>query len=203
MTRWNVGRMRYAPKMTGAPPGDITLEDTFQLPGYSKRIMRVASNGQVFRTVWVIKDGKGWQKSGDEEATEIVNDTTKRERPPLGDFVNLSDLQDSNTTLTVMGEEDVNGRPAVVVKCESKGGEAVTYFDKETALLVRVRKFGPHPVTGKEMDLEAYLTDYKEVQGGQVPMRIIAYGEGKPLFDVTILDIEFLDRIDPKAFAKP
>lgn len=207
LARWNVGKLKYKPKFEGMPippDADLTLDDTFQLPGHFKRVMRMNLNGKELSTTWVINDGKGWQRRGDGEATEITNEVTKHEAHQFAKFLDVTRLTEKDVKLTVAGEQKVEGRATIMLQGESeKLGKVDFYFDPATALLVKSKKLAPHPLTNKESLMEAYLSDYKDVQGGKVPMRIRAYSEGKLLFEITISEIQFHEKLDAKEFAKP
>lgn len=207
LARWNVGKLKYKPKFEGMPlppEADITLEDTFQLPGHFKRVMRINVNGKELSTTWVINDGKGWQRRANGEATEIANEITKHEAHQFAKFLDVTLLTEKDVGLTVAGEQKVDGRAAILLQGESqKLGKVDFYFDPTTALLVKSKKLAPHPLTNKESLMEAYLSDYKDVQGGKVPMRIKGYAEGKLLFEITISEIQFHEKLDAKEFAKP
>jgi hypothetical protein len=68
---------------------------------------------------------------------------------------------------------------------------------------VKVRTNTPDPRGGKDVKKEAFLGDYKEVQGARVPMRLRTYRGGELLVDMTLIEVQFFNRIDGKVFAKP
>jgi hypothetical protein len=211
--RWNVGRVKYKPLITNMSfkPDEVVLEDTFQLPGHFKRVTKLKALGKEFRMGWVLTDGKGWQWSDDGRIKEIENPTGGRAEHLFGRFCDLTPYTAPDAQLSVVGTDKVNGRPAVLERGRTgQSGPVDLYFDQGTALLVKARKRAPHPFTGKEGDMETYLGDYQVVQGGQVPMRIRGYFDGKPLTDVVIpltdvviLEVRFLNKIDESEFAKP
>src|SRR5207244_3198269 len=86
-------------------------------------------------------------------------------------FFKLSMLADELTTLTKLGEEKIEGRDALAVRAESdKLGQVDFYFSKETGLLLKSKKLLPGTADNR-IAMEAFLNDYKDIQGGMVPMR--------------------------------
>ena len=51
--------------------------------------------------------------------------------------------------------------------------------------------------------VETTYEQYKDVDGGMVPMRIKAVQDGKMLVDLTLVDLKFADKFDDDTFAKP
>jgi hypothetical protein len=208
LNRWSTGKITWKPKseaMSARVGGEVTIEDVFQLPGHSKRITRVSVNGREESIIWVLNDGKGWRKRSDGGGTvEITNDATKQKFHVLANFFLITSLLEKGVTMTVSGEEKVAGRPVILVKVESdKLGKAEYCFDTATALLVKSKKTGPNPFTNEQAVLESLMSDYKDVEGGKVPMHISAFAGGKAILEVAITKVEFHDKIDPAEFAKP
>jgi len=56
---------------------------------------------------------------------------------------------------------------------------------------------------GKEIEAETFLKNYRDVDGIKFPMAMVAYRDGKKTIDMEILEIKFLDQIDPKTWSKP
>src|SRR5262245_23632070 len=84
-SRWNCGYLKYKTKGGVVPAqfGEVTIEDTFQLPGHFKRVTRMETNGKELLMVFVINNGKGWTKKGDAPAEPVENNFTERAEHPF------------------------------------------------------------------------------------------------------------------------
>jgi hypothetical protein len=205
-SRWNCGYLKYKIKMANAPAqlNEAVQEDTFQLPGHFKRISRVTAQGKELIMVFVINNGKGWKKTGDEPAEAIDNDFTKRTEHPFAGFCNLAPLTEAEVRLTKLSNTKIDGREVAGVRAESeKLGKVDFYFSLETGLLLKSSKSLPNTGPDKLTVMESYLDSYKAVQGGKVPMRIKGMQDGRDFLDVSLIDVKFADKFEDRFFAKP
>lgn len=204
--RWNCGCLKYKVKgdSVPGPRGEVTFEDTFQLPGHFKRITYMDVGGKELSMVFVINHGKGWSKEGDAPADPIDNDFTKRTEHPVAGCFNLLPLTEGGTRLTTLGEEKIDGQGAMGVRVQfDKLGEVDFHFGKQTGLLLRIKKSLPGAERDKPAVIETFLYDYKDVQGGKVPMRIKVVQDGKEILDEILLDVKFTDKFGENTFSKP
>jgi hypothetical protein len=205
-SRWNCGYLKYRTKGGVVPAefGEVTVEDTFQLPGHFKRVTRIAAGGKVLSMVFVINHGKGWTKKGDAPAEPIDSDFTQKTEHPFAAFGNLAPLMGKEIRLTKLGEEKVDRREAMGVRVQSdKLGEVDLYFESQTGLLLKSKKSLPASDRNKPAIIESFLDDYKDVQGSKVPMRIKGVQHGTVILDVTLVDAKFADKLEDNTFAKP
>jgi hypothetical protein len=106
--------------------------------------------------------------------------------------------------LTKLDAEKVDGREALVVRAESEElGQMDLYFSKQTGLLLKLKRRLPGTDPDKPVVMETFFEDYKEVEGGMVPMRIKGLQGGKPFLDLTLIEVKFADKFDEGTFAKP
>jgi hypothetical protein len=206
LARWSTGRVYYRPglEQVAAQGADVVFDDLFQLPGHFKRIMRVRKGGMDSITVWVINNGKGWQRRGDAEATDFSSDLSNTAQHQIADLFNVAPLLEEGVKLSVVGDEKLDGQPAIVVRAESENLGQVEYaFDAESALPVRCCKRARHPATEQEADMVTYLKDYRNVDGGKVPFRLVGQADGKPMMDMQILEVRFARQYPPGEFSKP
>jgi hypothetical protein len=106
--------------------------------------------------------------------------------------------------LSVLDEIKIEGKAAVGVlaKTEGQGKHKKLYFDKTSGLLVKVESSTFRP--GGQQDLsEVYYRDYEERDGLKHYRRISAFVNGVLAQEVTVTELEFFDKLDPKVFAKP
>jgi hypothetical protein len=77
------------------------------------------------------------------------------------------------------------------------------YFDRESGLIVKTRRMGPHVETLEPVPIETFVSDYKTVSGVQFPCRFATYLEGRKIIDVEITSIQFLEKLDDRLFEMP
>jgi hypothetical protein len=205
INRWQVGKIKYKTSgsvLAGLPPGaDCTVEETFQYPNQFKRAVSTMVNGKSLTVVYVMNGKQAWVKRGDsvEALTYSFSPKQRHDFARIIDFTGLTNIK-----ITLVGEQRVENRPALVVRGEfEKNRKIDCYFDKATAFLVKTSEVAQDPRSGKQVMKEAVLADYKEIQGGQVPRRIKTYINGDLKLDIAILDIRFMEKIDEKEFARP
>jgi hypothetical protein len=100
-------------------------------------------------------------------------------------------------------DEDVNGKKAAVVMASPKGSdkEFKLCFDKESGLLVKSGHKGKNPDgSGGEVYQETFPSEYKKVNGQQVPSKITIQNDGKKFLSIDVSDVEVLDKLDDAEF---
>jgi hypothetical protein len=205
-SRWNCGYVKYRISGSIAPqPGEATVEDTFQLPGHFKRIALAHRDGEDRTLVFVDNDDQGWEKIGDGPVKPTSHESvTQKTEHAFAGFFKIPLLLDKEIEMTRLGEVTIDGRQAIGIRARStRLGQVDFYFNARTGLLIKSSKTLARPDQDKPVMIDAFLDDYKEVQGGMVPMRIKGEQDGKPFLDVTILEVKFVDQFDDSTFAKP
>jgi len=151
--------------------------------------------------------GKRTVKVGDMavQATNIEKDEIELSR--LGRQVEkLTPLLDAKKfTLRTGEDEDVNGKKAALVIATPKGldREFKLYFDKDSGLLVKSAHQGKGPGEGgAQVDVyqESFPSEYKKVNGLQVPTRLEIHNDGKKFMTATLSDYEVLEKLDDAEF---
>jgi hypothetical protein len=220
--QWSKGYVKYTLPADMTPLAAITAvsEDTFNLPGQQRRVLRMKSKfpdraafSEVIETT-VINQGEGWQKTEwfttKEQPEKLLGEarslnldrSEKETMHRLAYYWDLTPAAKSGTKLTKMGEEQVNDHSAVVIRMQGEKDRPLDLsFDKENGLLVAM-------IAGNE---RVILEDYQKVQGGMVPMRIrVTPLSGsadsdkwaKP-YEFQLLEVKLIDKFDEHAFAKP
>lgn len=205
-SQWSCGYLKYRTRGGAFPAqaGEVTLEDTFQLPGHFKRVMRMDAGGEEVVTVFVINHGNGWTKQGDRPAEPKENNFTEQTQHPFAGYSNLSPCLDEDVRLTKVGGEKVNGRETITIRTESEKLGTVDFnFDSATGLLRKLRKTVRQERSDELSVIESFFDQHKEVNGTQIPMRIKTERDGKTILDVTVVEAKFTDRFEESAFAKP
>jgi hypothetical protein len=206
LSRWNVGRITYKTNIRMEPfaDTDIIMEDTFQLPGQFKRVMHARGQGKPFSMTWVLSDGKGWLRRGDDASQPFESDQSEQLEHPLSRFCNVGYLLDPELRLSVIGDENVWGSSTVVLRAESpKSRSGELSINKATALLAKSKYQKARPGSGENETWETLFGAYKSIDGGMVPTRIVGYRQHKLLIDFTLTDVKFYDWLDEGEFAKP
>jgi hypothetical protein len=205
-SRWKCGYVKYKTRGGIVPDqvGEVTVEDTFQLPGHFKRVTRVDTGGKELVIVFVVNHGKSWTKKGDGPSAPIDNDVTERPVHSFAGFCNLAPLTEAEVRLTKLGEEKIGGRQAMGVRVQSdKLGEVDFYIGSQTGLLLKLRKSLPSAEPERPTVVETFLDDYKDLQGAKIPMRIQSWQDSELILDVTLIDVKFAERFEDSTFAKP
>jgi outer membrane lipoprotein-sorting protein len=182
----------------------FTGEFAAQGPDRYKFAIEAEADGQKFRLVEVLNGDKGWvQLDGDTEELD-KEDLAEAREEAYGEWVaTLVPLKDKAFTLALLGEVNIDKRPARGITVSSKGHRDVNlYFDKETGLLVktetRVKDDG-----GQEVTEETFLGEYKEVQSTKQATKVTVKRDGKLYLEYEVTDYQLAEKLDDSVFAKP
>jgi hypothetical protein len=184
----------------------VTWEETFDLPGRFHWSAEGTAGGKAYSEEQAFDGTRGWSR----QAKLPPQDIRVPKPEPLewhwhAILAQLLLLSNKDTELKLLGEEMRDGRRLVAISARMPQAAADLYFDRTTGLLAR--RVSPLPnfdaAKGKTVEIGEFVyDDYKEVQGVQYPMHSKATGPRSSL-DIKITSIEFLDKIDDDAFAKP
>jgi len=196
LARWNAGRVTYRASGAALGPflGQSILEDTFQLPGHFKRVVRAKAGDAVY----VVNHGSGWQKKPDGIVTAIGNNPrTDQTGHLIVTFIDVTQLLNDASSLSMAGST----KDTVIVRDSRDPDKQVDWhFDLSSGLPVRsVQTWLYTPA----LTSDCYLADYKEFGGGKVPTHITCHQQGTVLMDITIRDVRFVEKWDESVFAKP
>ncbi|HKB01215.1 MAG TPA: hypothetical protein VKD90_03300, partial [Gemmataceae bacterium] len=181
-----------------ALPDRLRMTINLEVMGMKISVVQVANGDKVKRTV---KVGDTVVPAEDDGKDEIRFGVIGRQ------VQMLTPLLDA-TKFSVKGADDadVNGKKAAVVVVTPKAidREIKLYFDKESGLLVKAGHKGRGPGDGGapvEVYQESYFSDFKKVNGVQVPTKVVLNHDGKKFMTATTSDHELLDKLDEKEFA--
>jgi hypothetical protein len=183
-------------------PFPMTVEEYFQAPHHLKRLETSKHFDGKNHTIGVLApDGKRWHRSPDGSVEVIAADTTE-EQCLLAFLLELLRLKEDKVPLTPLPVEEVLGRPALAF--QPVLGESVQpslYFDRETKLCVKIKR----KLTDGEKTavLELLLTNYRDIDGVQVPMKITTLLDGIRKQEIQLDKVEFLDRLPDDTFRAP
>src|SRR5262245_21906725 len=113
----------------------------------------------------------------------------------------LVDYKDKGNTVELVGKEQVEGADAYKLKVTLKGGDVRTiYLDAETYLEIKIAS--KRMVRGTEVENEAYLSDYKEVEGLMIPHVMENAQVGSPVRQKLVIEkVEINPTVDDSFFA--
>jgi hypothetical protein len=182
----------------------LVCEGAWQGPDKVRLDAEITQGGQARRVLMVINGNQAWMKMGDEvkDAPEGVVTILKDAWHALRMAHLLPELKAPAFQLSPLGEAEVQGRPAVGISVAREGRKPVNvHFDKQTGLPVKgeVRLTDPD---GKEITLEYFYSDLREVEGVKHPMKLTLKADGKE-FAVEITEIKPKDKVDESEFARP
>jgi hypothetical protein len=147
-------------KLTGTP---FTCHTYLEYPLRYRAVLELRSNEATSKSVIVTNENRGWTKND--------NGVQPMDREELWRYRNQVDLlstwtlalvKDKGVRLSLLGEEKVNGKAAVVIRVVRRGHrDRDLFFDKSTGLLLKARsQFKPF----KESPEVVYEISYLEWQ---------------------------------------
>jgi outer membrane lipoprotein-sorting protein len=187
---------------------DYTGTWDVQRPDKLRVQIDVSAGGMNFTFIRVVNGDKVWSKFNDTTTAVDDKDEIKETKESLyvGRLTTLLPLlKEKDFKLTPLDEIKVDGKPAVGVHVFHKDHRDVNlYFDKDKGLLVKVETTVKDFMEGgKEFKQETIYGDHKEVNGLQVPMKLVINRDGKKYIDTEVTEIEPKEKLDDSVFGKP
>ncbi len=189
----------------GHPNLPFTIEDMWQMPDRYKTSSTIQFNGEKHVQTEVINGSAGWSQL-DGVSMDLPKEALAemKEQKYAEDFDRFGFLKDKNVELSTVADITVNGKPAAGILIKSKGHRDVKlYFDKATGLLVKREHRLPDTSPGRLVLQEVLFSDYQDKDGLKHYRKLVLYRDGKKVVDARVTEIEFFDKLDAKAFAKP
>ena len=184
----------------------FTMDAATNVPTQSRMEILFDLGGMKIKAVEVYDNGKGWSaQNGD--VKEADKETLEESKLSLysSRLTSLTPLlTDKSLTVALLGEEKVNGKPAIGIKVSSKEQKDVKiYFDKDTGLVAKVSRPGVDPINKTAVRQDEYYSNYKAVDGAQVPMKILIELDGNRFIEAEFTEITFVRNFPEGTFAKP
>jgi outer membrane lipoprotein-sorting protein len=186
---------------------DFTGEWWVERPGKVRVQIDAGADGNKFTFIRVVNGKKVWNKFAD--MTQAVEDKEQiaeaEEETHASRLTSLLPLLEKGYKLAPVGEVKVEGKPAIGVRVSHKGHRDVNlFFDKESGLLVKSEGSGKDFMAGgKEFTQETLYSQYKEVKGLKVPMKVVINRDGKKYVETEVTEIEPKEKLDDSLFEKP
>jgi hypothetical protein len=181
----------------------IAIEEAFQVPDHYKQLITTVDWDGKKQTIGILApDGKRWRRSAD-GTVEVVSADTSEERGLLSFLQELLGMHQRKVPLTPLPEETVLGRPALAFQTgQGEGAQPSLFFDRETKLCVKFKR-KLTDASEKKGVLELVLSDYKEIDGVKVPMKVTTLVDGKLYQEVQLDAVAFLERLPADTFKAP
>ena len=154
----------------------------------------------------VLNGDKGWVKAGG-----VVNDLPKdqfdsqllEQRARI--ITSLLPLKDKAFQLKTLADAKVGKDSAQVVQVSRKDyPETKLFFSKKTGLLVKSEfRTKAAEQEFKEVNQEAYYSDYRDVDGVKRPHKIVVKRDGKLFVESATVEMKASDKLDDKVFGRP
>lgn len=117
----------------------------------------------------------------------------------------LWNWKEKGYTVTLEGEEDMEGTPCFVIKIVTGTGDTFTYYiDSDTSIMLRSNT--KMLMMGNESESDTYFSNYMMVDGIAVPGKIETKMKGQVVMTLVVdkaeLNIEFDDTLFEKPVAK-
>lgn len=178
--------------------GNTSFPITIYRAAPQKRVTRInlGEQGALIRGT----DGEvAWESSP--AGARILAGKEKRELIRRADFHALLHPEKHFPNMRTTKATIIDGRECYAIEFVARDGLVERrFFDKESRILVRM--VGVKYIPGDKMDLESVFSDYREVQGIQVPFRTESTARNKKQ-SVQFDQIEFNVALDDDVFQPP
>lgn len=114
----------------------------------------------------------------------------------------LWNYEEKGHKLSLEGDDEVNGKECYVLKLDKNNGQTDYYYiDKQDYLIRKLRT--SRPVNGTPMEVEALLSDYRDVDGYKMPFLTEQRSGGQTLMTLKMDQAEANVEMDDSIFSKP
>lgn len=174
--------------MQSTPMGDLTIDGEMTMAKPNKMMMNMqtpmGSMTMVYdgNSAWM-KTGQGVQDLSGSQKEELQKQITENMYSILGSFDSPS------YTVQYLKDDAVDGKTAhvIVVRTTGTNSSVKLYIDAKTAMIVK--KVSRRRMQGGPTDVEESYSDYRAVNGVQVPYKTVGYAEGKKVSETTVKEI--------------
>jgi hypothetical protein len=160
--------------------------------------------------VIVFNGTEGWVKKGDKVTALTAGQVADFQEYLKGKeaLLTLAPLLTDAWQLSLLGEQDVDGRAAIVLRITRGKWTATMYWDKKSYLLVRAeyphkRLTEPDDARRKATTRDARFSNYKAFEGILFHTKQRTSSGGKPIGDVEFTAVEPMKRLPDNLVATP
>lgn len=167
---------------------------------------QLSFGGQTVEMLQVYDGKRFWMKLGNAAAIDMGENFAGGSRDYLqvlaaAQLVPLLDKE--KFSLSPAGEFEVNEKKTIGVNVSNKTGLTAKFcFDPETHLIVRKDYGSKNPITGKDVLVEYFPSDYRKIKDVLLPMKWEGKFDGKKIMTASYESVEF-DKVDDSLFKKP
>ena len=184
---------------------DFTQDMSYQMPDKFRDDLEFEVMGMKFRTLTVYNAGKaGLEINGKKLDMGKKLDDALKEATQLLEAGRLVGLRGKGYELSIVGDADVNGKPAVGIRVTKKDQRDYNlYFDKKTGLLAKTERRAIDLQSDQEMTEERIVTEYHKVEGVQHPKKMVINRDGKKFLEAEVVEIREFEKLDEGMFKVP
>lgn len=151
-------------------------------------------------------DGEhGWQVtpwSGTTDPQDMTEDEVKSLKDQADFEGALYNWKEKGHKAELIAKEDMDGTPVYKIKVVKADGNTETDFiDAENFVLLKTTELTK--INGNETESDSYASNYKEVNGAQLPFSVENKLKGQTVSSVVIDKYEVNQEIDDQIFNKP
>jgi hypothetical protein len=164
---------------------------------------RVDANVAGAEVIQVYNSGDAWQRdpNGVREAPPAMREeftaSVRRDMFPL-----LIAAAEGTLAAKLLPEEGRDGRVLKVVEISGEGVSPVRLYIDPSNQIVR-QTFATAGPDGRAVQAEELFSDYRDVEGIQVPFKAEVLRNGRTILDRTLTAVKFNVELDPALFARP
>jgi len=104
--------------------------------------------------------------------------------------------------ITLVGKEDLAGKPVYKLKVDKKNGKTETIYIDATSFL-EIKSVAMRKLMGNDMELETYVSDFRPVGGVLMPYIIDSKSDGNSVMTITLEKAEANAAMDDAIFKMP
>ena len=140
--------------------------------------------------------------TGTQEAQELGETETEQMQEQADMDGDLWNWKEKGSKLSIIGTEDFEGSEVIILEVIRKNGNKKTYYiDADSYLPIKVSS--KIQMQGSEVQMEAFMSNYKEVNGMVVAHYVENRMNGDVMSTITIETVEFDADIPTDKFVKP
>jgi len=164
----------------------------------------VLGDNQANPITLVLTATKGWIKAGKTMPLPEQLESLRADVYALSLSQRPHALRDKAFRLSLIGETQVAGRPAVGVRAEQKGWPAVNlFYDKESGLPVKCEVRVKDATTAQEVSDEFFLSEYRAFNGRGYFTRVVGKRDGNDYLERELTDVRWHEALPDNLFEMP
>lgn len=181
---------------------DVMQEIAYQYPDKFKERSEFTVNGMAFVQESIANGDKFVFKiNGNEMKLDNIKDKLKEEGH-LVQVMQLLPLREKEYEVSVVGDVQVEGKPAIAVRVAKKDCKDITLcFDKSSFLTVKVERRTIEVQSGAEITEERIMLEYQKADGIPVPKKLLMNHDGKKFLEGEITEVKHYESLDDSEFA--